>query len=331
MSRAHAAGTAEPVVSTLSPEQARDLPLDHWLRPGSSVSCAQDLPLLVGDAARSHRVIVTVNRRPVSHAAMLTHTYRFLDGGELRVGIIGAVATDPAHRSRGYGRQCLETLQRQALEDGHHLVVLWDETGSGWYERFGFRRAGQEMLHLCVREDVTGALRQGWVRPMEHRDVPAVARLHRRGRAFVKRGDDDWRRLLTIPRMTGWVLERQQTVEAYGFVGKGNDLEGCLHEWGGAGLTLPILVAGVFDACPHLKDLVVMSPPWQHEARRAMEAHGTVAHDGVLGMIWTPDADRLAKQLSLVELEGHDDQTVLDAVLHGDEAVPFYLAGLDSM
>lgn len=319
-------------VAPLPPEEAPALApdLDDWLRPGAEITTAQDLPLLLGEGADSHRVVARRGDRIVSHAALYRHTYRLPDDAALAVGVIGGVATAPSERRQGHAARCVRHLQREARRDGLDVVVLWDEA-EGWYEQFGFVRSGREMLHRAPEWAFSCLVRPTWVRPVEARDLPALRALHDRENAATVRSANDWRRVLAVPRTHAYVLEWKGEIEAYGVVGKGNDLQGVLHEWAGLECALPSLISGIFARRRDLKELAVMSAPWKTEAERAMEYHDVESAPGVLGMIWLPDHEGLAIRSGRPEIVdlGHD--AVVQALFGSPDGLPFYLRGLDSM
>lgn len=323
-------GTAT-TVDRPSATDAREIPLDLWLRPDAAVPCDEDLPLLVGSDASSERVVVRLDGKAVSHAALYRHTYVLPGVGDLRVGVIGAVATDPHHRCQGHARRCIRELQEHARATNLDVVVLWDERQSSLYEQLGFVRAGREILHGVTRWDFPDLLGPSRVRAIESRDLPAVRALHERELASTVRTPDMWRRLLAVPRTEAWVLERDQHIDAYGVLGKGNDLQNCVHEWGGSEGALPALLAGIFARRRDLDEFVVMSAPWKEEASRAMALHGLAGTLGVLGMIWLPEAPALAARLHQLEVGDRNHDDIVRALFDGAHAAPFYLCGLDSM
>jgi len=330
--RSSTVASSAATVAPLPPEEASNLAhdLDRWLRPNAEITTKDDLPLLLGEGSDAYRVVAIVGRKPVSHAALYRHTYRLPDSTELSVGVIGAVATDPSQRRSGHAGRCVRHLQDAARRERMDAVVLWDES-NGWYERFGFVRSGREMLHLAPSWPFEHLVRPGWVRPLEPRDLGAVRALHERESAATVRTSETWRRLLAVPKTAAYVLEFQGEIEAYGVVGKGNDLQGCLHEWAGLEYSLPALLSGIFAERRDLRELTVMSPPWKTEAGRAMAFHGVESTPGVLGMIWLPDCNQLATKLDRLEMVdlGHDE--IVHRLFAGPDAIPFYLRGLDSM
>lgn len=309
--------------------------LDLWLRPGQACSASVEQPLLVGPGAPALRRVVRRDGIPVSHGALHRLAYR-LPGARLSVGIIGAVATAPAERGRGHAGRIVRTLVDDARAAGADVLVLWSEADA-LYLREGFVRGGCERLHLARLGNLARIRRRTRARPLRFEDVSTVIAMHQRQPAGTVRSPAEWQAALALPRTEWYVLEDRSEIVAYGVVGKGADLEGCLHEWGGEETALPELCAGILGLrC--VEELVVMSPPWKTTAERAMDYCGIPAVTGVLGMIRILEPEALCRRLGrgdVWEAAGGDPAGVALRLFGGPPdhppAVPFHLSGLDSM
>jgi hypothetical protein len=232
-------------------------------------------------------------------------------------------------------RALLEDLTRS----GNALAILWADVPE-FYERLGFVLAGRESLFVCQRGPVR-ASRHLRVRPATADDLGAIIRIHDAELCRVRRDEAAWGRLFEMPRTHFYVLQRRGEVIAYGVVGKGHDLRGCLHEWGGDETLLPTLVSAI---AAHRREpqLVVMCPPWKSQAVRAMSFHGLAPSHGALGMLKVLDRGTLLESLDLVDEGLPQDHEGLVSALFGAPGaacpgvreglpLPFYLFGLDSM
>jgi hypothetical protein len=138
---------------------------------------------------------------------------------------------------------------------------------------------------------------------MEPDDLNVIAEIHAGEPHLLVRSASDWKRLVGIPRCDVYVLEAFGQVEAYGVVGKGHDLGGCLHEWGGPSRHLPSLVGGI-TALRRESALWVMSAPWRREALAPFTAMGLEIREGVLGMVKALHAE-IPKNLYLFGLDSN--------------------------
>lgn len=311
--------------------------MDLCLRSRSPWSVEQDLPLLAGRHAGALRLLVRRRGRITAHAGLYVHRYHLLDV-ELAVGVIGGVATHPGHRGRGYGSAVVRALLDELPALGVDLAVLWTDRES-FYRRLGFVRAGQELVHAVTAGLLpapAGSLR---VRPAHRRDLPAMSELHDRELAGTSRRQAEWEAAWSLPATHFYILEDRGTVLAYGVLGKGTDLEGCLHEWGGGEKHLPDLCSGILALTGHPR-IFVMTPPWKQDAVQAMRAHGHEPRYGALGMLHAPDPPGLATRLGLPsQAASWDHDTLLLSAFGVPDGgppglippLPFYLFGLDSM
>jgi hypothetical protein len=254
----------------------------------------------------------------------------------LSIALIGAVATSESARGRGLASRLLEALIGRLRDRGVCLLVLWTDR-ERFYERLGFHRAGVEWLHVVSRS-ILPAHAEGQVRRVVPGDAAILAALHDAEPGRMLRSQDDWRALIRIPRCHGYLLEKDDRAVSYAFVGKGLDLEGVLHEWGGDPASLPDLIAGVLER-RRVPEIIVMSPPWKEATRRLFSNLGVPEKAGALGML------RILDAVGLLQACGQTLSAPVDPAdpdlarrLFGDERapearapLPFHLFGLDSM
>lgn len=313
--------------------------LDSVLRKESDISVADDLPLLFERCEQVSRQVVLARGKPAAHAAA-----RLIDvetrRGTIRAAVIGAVATDPRHRRKGLGSQVIQAILDDVRARGATLAILWADVPK-FYEGLGFTFAGRETVFICARHG-SHSPRRTPVRPAVESDLQAIRALHEREDCRVRRDEATWRKLMALPRTSFYVVEIAGRIVAYGVVGKGHDLGGCLHEWGGDEILLPVLVSAIFSLRKE-DELYVMSPTWKLQAARAMGFHGANAHAGPLAMLRVLDRPALCSSLGIDDpaslptidadfvraLFGCPSQP--EAVEGSTLPVPFYLFGLDSM
>ena len=308
--------------------------LDRCFPGPDGLSTAEDMPLVAAPNAPSRRLVVHEEGRVRSHGALHIQPY-VLDGLEVMVGVIGAVATDPDHRGRGYASQIVRGLLDVARSETLDIVVLWADTPA-WYERFGFVLAGRENLFDIPRDLLPPTSSIHEVRLARKRDRRIIRELHDREVSRTARTSAIWRSHFDLPLTDWYVVERHGRPAAYGVVGKGRDLTGCLHEFGGPESLLVPLISGIL-ASRGIDRIPVMTAPWKVTAAAILAAYGLPLHRGVLGMIHVPDMPRICTRLKLpaADLDGDHDRFVRTVFGHPDESadplLPFYLFGLDAV
>lgn len=133
-----------------------------------------------------------------------------IDGESLRTVGIGAVYTPERHRGRGYARETIERLTRDAAKDGAALALLFSEIDPDYYTRLGFLAIPRRELLIRPRTARPGAPAV-LVRAGEERDIPTVTALARamaaRHRFAIEPNDDFLRFGLTRKRLLAGLLD----------------------------------------------------------------------------------------------------------------------------
>lgn len=323
-------------VEVLTEDDARSLkaPLDSWLRPRGALLPSVDLPLLLGANAPATRYVLRERGRIVSHAGLFVHHYRSKEA-ELDVGIIGAVATAPEARGRGYAKRILREICDDSASRPLDLLCLWSEADA-LYESQGFVKAGEEHLYVLPSSLAAAPSPTFEVRLVNVSEWGEVARLHSEATEGTVRTETMWTQLLSVPATDVYGLFRKHRLVAYAVVGKGADLVKCVHEWRGPEDQMPGFLCAILGLRSD-PELVVMCPAWTKTLSLHFEALGIHAVRGALGMLKIPDPERAARQFfggrRAPDSEGTRDAQVLDLV--GPSTSPprirFYLSGLDSM
>ena len=119
-----------PQIDGPRPARAAELPeildlLNRVFRPGPACqpTMQQEFPLLLAPENTNHLFIVRADGQVVSHVGVLRQD--MVAGGiHLPVACVGSVATDPAHRGRGYASRLLDSATERARRDGCVLMAI---------------------------------------------------------------------------------------------------------------------------------------------------------------------------------------------------------------
>jgi GNAT superfamily N-acetyltransferase len=151
--------------------------------------------------------------------------------GSMKVALIGAVATAESHRGRGLASRTVSLACEWARERGAVMALLWGSE-TALYERLGFELCGMQVraplaeLDLGPKPDFSQLiLGRGWIGSL-------MGCLRMRGSGLrVSESDERW---LEAHRNVQWYwLGDPEAPQAYAAVGRGIDLVGMVHEWGG--------------------------------------------------------------------------------------------------
>jgi predicted N-acetyltransferase YhbS len=102
-----------------------------------------------------------------------------LDGRPIRILGIGAVFTQPAHRSHGHAHDLIERLIARAARGGADLALLFSAIGSDYYARLGFRTIPTFDLELAVAKSDRYGAPATLVRAGDDRDLDAIVAMNR--------------------------------------------------------------------------------------------------------------------------------------------------------
>lgn len=181
----------------------------------------------------------------------------------IKVALIGAVATDPAFRERGLATQLVRTAIQWATERSACAVFLWGSEHR-LYQKLGFELCGEQQLiglsdlmHLNQPEGSgSDDLQAGW--------NPGIFELMKKRPMGLSLSSSDlsWVSSHHFNSASGgleWYYSGSPCAPtAYTAVGRGVDLHGIVHEWGGHPESLRKLWSELFRKHPLSKDLKVL-------------------------------------------------------------------------
>lgn len=196
--------------------------------------------------------------------------------GALPIGIVGAVASEKEFRGRGLASRAVESALDWLRNRGARLAVLWGSEHR-MYQRLGFELCGMQgriplsEIHgirkiggkgLGKKGLVGGGLGEGLGEGWTSGLFPRLQQ--REGGLELRESDRAW---IKAHRNVKWIWSGSPTrPTAYAAIGKGMDLQGMVHEWGGSVPELMGVLAEVYLKWP---DAVLLGPP------RALERLGT--------------------------------------------------------
>jgi GNAT superfamily N-acetyltransferase len=168
------------------------------------------------------------------------------EGLKIPLGILGAIATDSDWRGQGMAtgivRQLLGWLDQQKVE----ISVLWGSEHH-FYSQFGFELTGKQWnIPLAVmklpRSTGSVALGEGW------RPALFQALQRRPSGLCLNSADVGW---VQAHKNVRWFwLGSESAPLAYAALGRGIDLPGMVHEWGGEPAALRVLLSEIFRRHP---------------------------------------------------------------------------------
>lgn len=251
------------------------------LRPNFDWKISEEYPTAFNVANINNIRVMFDDSEVVSHALikpLIVKTPLLL----FKVAGIGSVVTATSHRQQGLSRQILEDCLKSAESQGCDVALLWTDIPD-FYRKFQFEMAGTENQFLIDR--ILPA-ESGPLRFLSGKQIApeAVLQLYQKHSVTTLRNVEEVRRFLSIPNShvyTAWNQNNQ--LVAYAVEGKGADLKGHIHEWGG---NIPELFSLLnFIRTSTGQNLKLIAPAHSINLTRKFSASGILPHENFLGMI----------------------------------------------
>jgi len=257
--------------------------LSQHLRPTQGWNIAEEYPLAI-DNTNANNVRVIKDREQFLSAAVMRPLVVKSPAGLFKVAAIGSVVTHPGFRNQGLSRQILDDCLTAARDHGCDFAILWTDLFD-FYRKLGFELAGSETaVELPVNMPADGSEGLRFLESAKV-DPEAILRLYAQHTTGTIRTAEDIRKFLRIPNarvFTAW--DSESRLQAYAVEGKGADLNGYIHEWGG-GVSKLLPLLRYAQTQTHNGQLHLIAPDHAQNLIRHLMALGAKANPGVLGMI----------------------------------------------
>ena len=259
--------------------------LNQNLRPQFSWSIQDEYPTALSPANLHNMRVITApdDKSPqvLSHALIRPVLIR-TNIGIFKVAGIGSVVTSSEHRNQGLSAKILEECLSSARRQECDFAILWTNLFD-FYRKIGFELAGTE-LSFRLDGELPPPLPSLRYLESSKVDPSAIYRLFSSHSVASIRTVEEIRKYLEIPNSrvhTAWSSGGQ--LEAYVIEGKGADLQGYIHEWGGGVTTVLSLLSHVKSQ--NKKEHTFLVPSHCENMIRQLRDGGHSSHSGYLGMI----------------------------------------------
>ena len=247
------------------------------LRPGGDLTA--EYPLVFDENGPGELYAFLEGEQVLSACAVLERELLH-PGGRTLAGFIGSVSTHPEARGRGLATRLLSEVEGALSARGCEHAMLWADD-PGFYARRGYSLDGAETDFLVDRVPSGLLDPEINVRPLSGGDEERVHELYAWHGARVERTALETRRLLACPEMRVLVAKRGHEIEAYVCFGRGAELAGVVHEWGGS----PEGVLACLSVLLERSDsLFVMAPGEPGPMGELLDSCGAIRAAGRLGM-----------------------------------------------
>lgn len=278
--------------------------VSNSLRPNYQWNISEEYPTAFNLANLNNIRVMFDDSEVVSHALikpLLVKTPLLI----LKVAGIGSVVTANSHRQQGLSRKVLEDCLKTAEAQGCDIALLWTDIPD-FYRKFQFELAGADNHFIINKPLPTTAPPLRFVTGPQV-SAEAILNLYQRHTVTTLRTADEIRKFLKIPNTnvyTAWHANNQ--LAAYAIEGKGADLGGHIHEWGG---NLPELFALLnYVRSSTQKNLSLIAPAHAQNLTRQLDSNGIPKQENFLGMIRILRTDLLCSKIKKASRDlGMDD------------------------
>lgn len=268
--------------------------LDNNLRAEASWSIAAEYPTAFAPQNIHNMRIISEDEKVVSHAVLKPLVIKS-PHVIFKVAAIGSVVTDDGHRGQGLSTQVIQDCLKSAAEQSCDIAILWTDLFD-FYRRMGFELAGSE-ISFVIEEEFDVPQATGLRFSTDNKVSPeAIYRLYSAHSVNSVRTIEETRKFLTIPQTkvyTCWEANGQ--LAAYAIEGKGIDLGGYLHEWGGS--TSKILALLSFIRKQKAQPVTIICPQHSKNLIEKLQEQKVTMNQGFLGMIKLTQFDQLAAKI----------------------------------
>ncbi len=268
--------------------------LNSALRSDASWSIAAEYPTALSPQNIHNIHIIADGEKVLSHGVLkplIVKTPHVI----LKVGAIGSIVTDESHRGQGLSTKIIQGCLESAKEQQCDIAILWTDLFD-FYRRMGFELAGSE-ISFVIEENFNAPQIEG-LRFMSDNKVSADAihRLYTQHTVSSVRTIDETRKFLSIPQTkvyTAWDANGQ--LAAYAIEGKGVDLGGYIHEWGGS--TSKLLALLSYIRKEKNAPFTIICPKHSVNLIEHLKNKPVTINHGFLGMIKVVNFDHLSAKI----------------------------------
>ena len=267
--------------------------LNKKLRSEAPWSIAAEYPTAFATNNLHNMRIIADDEKVLSHAVMKPLIIKS-PHVIYKVGAIGSVVTDDQHRGQGFSTQVIQDCLKSATEQSCDIAILWTDLFD-FYRRMGFELAGYEYSFVIEEDfDVPPINLRFSTDPKIAPD--AIYRLYSSHTVNSVRTMEETRKFLSIPETkvyTAW--EPNGQLAAYAIEGKGIDLGGYIHEWGGSVSKLMALLS--FIRAQKGQPYTIIVPKHSTNLIEQLQRKTVTMNQGFLGMIKLVNFDQLAAKI----------------------------------
>lgn len=251
-------------ITKFSHLQERNKLLQASLRPEEPLfPIEEEYPTVLNKNFVGRSFCLSDHDQIIAHANLwMRHLINQNSGEQLKVGLIGNVASHEQFRGQGLAKKLLTKLETLSSKQGVTLLLLWSDLIT-FYQKMGFYAFGKEVRMQFTKSSV-GEKEYDYrlVTPENIDDQMIISMLKLRfpSQVTLHRSMAEYRELLNIPHTFLFTYKKGESLLGFMILGKGYDMAGVIHEWGAE--EPGILVGGISKlfSSTSLEEVTLLTP-----------------------------------------------------------------------
>lgn len=255
--------------------------LDKSLRDNVEWSIVSEYPTALQQQNINNMRVIKNEEGVLSHAVLRPLIVK-TPSCIFKAAAIGSVVTNSNHRNQGLSAQIIQNCLDEGLRQDCDIAILWTNLFD-FYRKFGFELAGSE-VSLIVENPMELQPSTLVIKEGNNVDPAAIYKLYSRHTVGAVRTIEEIRQYLKIPNSriyTAW--DQTGALQAFAVEGKGADLDGYVHEWGGGVNELTTLINYIHKR--QNRTITMIAPVHAVTLIQKFRQLGVTVHEGYLGMI----------------------------------------------
>jgi predicted N-acetyltransferase YhbS len=290
--------------------------LNSTLRSQAAWSIAAEYPTALTPQNIHNIRIIADGDRVLSHGVLKPLIIK-TPHAILKVGAIGSIVTDESHRGQGLSTQIINDCLQSASTQQCDIAILWTDLFD-FYRKMGFELAGSE-ISFVIEDNFSVPQIEGLKFISDAKvSAEAIHRLYSTHTVSSVRTLEETRKFMSIPQTkiyTAW--ESSGQLAAYAIEGKGIDLGGYIHEWGGSTSKLLALLSHIRREKGQA--FTIICPRHATNLIQQLQSKPVTMNKGYLGMIKIIHFEQLSAKIKRafraegvadIVLEKHPDHYV---------------------
>ncbi len=286
---------------------ARNKLLQAALRPDPApFAIEREYPIVLAEGESAFSYCVGDGDKVVAHANLWPRVMKDrVQGKDIRIGLVGNIATDERFRGQGLMSQLLGELKKEADKQGLKALVLWSDLLE-FYQKQGFQSFGEERRYRMTAKDLKKTKSRGAAftrmkaRDLSEEVVKELLLCRFPVATTLGRSAGEFKALLDIPGLDVYLSRAADgRVAGYALLGKGCDMIGVIHEWGAESPEALVAAAAQAARDTGYEDILVLAPAGlSDDWHGPLTDHSSEVTRHGMALMWVKDEPGLKEALA---------------------------------